>query len=152
MEYFDIGALVQGKLWPSLYFAGHSDFWRFTASDWLKRPVAQARPDWLIPFWLYFCSLFIFCPVCFACFSLRLCALFVCLPVSVFFSASLPVCLSVSASVSVSLTHSYLLFRWIFFFLLFFEQVIFFPVTLHGTVFPAAADINGTDISAIFTF
>ena len=38
----DTGAFVEGKFWPSSFFA------RFAASDWLKRPVAQARRDWLI--------------------------------------------------------------------------------------------------------
>ena len=46
VEYFDTGALVEGKLWPSSFSTGLPRYRLFMASDWPRRPVAQARCDW----------------------------------------------------------------------------------------------------------
>ena len=49
VEYFDTGALVEEKLWPTSFGSTEVPRYRlFTASDWLKRPVAQAHLDSLM--------------------------------------------------------------------------------------------------------
>ena len=48
VEYFETGALVEEKLWPTSFSTEVPRYRLFTASDWLKRPVAQAHLDSLI--------------------------------------------------------------------------------------------------------
>ena len=59
MHYSDAGVPGEGKVWLISFFAELLPFERFTASDWLKRPVAQARRNCLINASLVFLCKFV---------------------------------------------------------------------------------------------